>query len=348
MAFRTKTKQLDAGIIATVTGMDTLVQSFNTVEKSRFFGLFKNVSTTISGASAATTDAITGVVDALQGGVLASAGALGIAGDTFADFSHRMQVSTKGLSEEAANDKIQAALMGMADAMAGMVSGLDAFARDGEGAATTLERLALDLSTVNNVFRDLGFAAYNVSLAGADAASQFADLFGSLQNFTAASSAYYDQFFTNDEKMANATSRLTESLAALGVNFVPDTRAGFRDLVETAMLGGDSDLAASLIMLAPAFASVTEAANTLSDAILLSVNENAFATGVDFRRGLARAAGGIEYTPQQSQAEMLAELKALNARIDVLQSTSEITANSSSQTAENTDYSNALTLEAAT
>jgi hypothetical protein len=346
--FRTKTKQLDAGIIATVTGMDTLVQSFNTVEKSRFFGLFKSVSTTISGASAATTDAITGVVDALQGGVLASADALGIAGDTFADFSHRMQVSTKGLSEEAANDKIQAALMGMADAMAGMVSGLDAFARDGEGAATTLERLAFDLSTVNNVFRDLGFAAYNVSLAGADAASQFADLFGSLQNFTAASSAYYDQFFTNDEKMANATSRLTESLAALGVNFVPDTRAGFRDLVETAMLGGDSDLAANLIMLAPAFASVTEAANTLSDAILLSINENAFATGVDFRRGLARAAGGIEYTPQQSQAEMLAELKALNARIDVLQSTSEITANSSSQTAENTDYSNALTLEAAT
>jgi hypothetical protein len=51
--------------------------------------------------------------------------------------------------------------------------------------------------------------------------------------------------------------------------------------------------------------------------------------------------------PQQSQAEMLAELKALNARIDVLQSTSEITANSSAQTAENTDFSNALTLDAA-
>jgi hypothetical protein len=79
-----------------------------------------------------------------------------------------------------------------------------------------------------------------------------------------------------------------------------------------------------------------------------SINENSFATGVDFRRGLSRASNGVEVTPQQSQAEMLAELKALNARIDVLQSTSEITANSSSQTAENTDYSNALTLDAAT
>jgi tape measure domain-containing protein len=82
-------------------------------------------------------------------------------------------------------------------------------------------------------------------------------------------------------------------------------------------------------------------------ALVSSINENDFATGVDFRRGLARASSGISSTPQQSQAEMLAELKALNARIDVLQSTSEITANSSAQTAENTDFSNALTLDAA-
>jgi TP901 family phage tail tape measure protein len=82
-------------------------------------------------------------------------------------------------------------------------------------------------------------------------------------------------------------------------------------------------------------------------ALVSSINENDFATGVDFRRGLARASSGIASTPQQSQAEMLAELKALNARIDVLQSTSEITANSSAQTAENTDFSNALTLDAA-
>jgi TP901 family phage tail tape measure protein len=96
-----------------------------------------------------------------------------------------------------------------------------------------------------------------------------------------------------------------------------------------------------------AAAAAQSAANAIST-LTASINENAFATGVDFRRGLSRASNGIQTTPQQSQAEMLAELKALNARIDVLQSTSEITANSSSQTAENTDYSNALTLDAAT
>ena len=90
-----------------------------------------------------------------------------------------------------------------------------------------------------------------------------------------------------------------------------------------------------------------KAAAQAQAALFSSINENDFATGVDFRRGLARASSGIEYSPQQSQAEMLAELKALNARIDMLQSTSEITANSSRQTAENTDFSNALTLDAA-
>jgi tape measure domain-containing protein len=98
-------------------------------------------------------------------------------------------------------------------------------------------------------------------------------------------------------------------------------------------------------LLAQVFAAEDAAAAV--NKLTASFNENAFATGVDFRRGLSRSANGIETTPQQSQAEMLAELKALNARIDVLQSTSEITANSSSQTAENTDYSNALTLDAA-
>jgi TP901 family phage tail tape measure protein len=99
-------------------------------------------------------------------------------------------------------------------------------------------------------------------------------------------------------------------------------------------------------LLAQVFAAEDAAAAVAK--LTASFTENAFATGIDFRRGQSRLSNGIGTTPQQSQAEMLTELKALNARIDVLQSTSEITANSSAQTAENTDYSNALTLDAAT
>jgi len=343
--FKKKTKELDSGIKITTNGLDTMTQSFKKVQTSQFWGLSKKVRTSVSDMGAGGA-AIQNAISDVQANVLVAAASLNIGADAFSRFSSRITISTKGMNSDQANAAVNNALSGFADSFASTISGLGEFRLEGEGASDTLVRLATGLQNVNAVFETLGFNAYNVSLAGAGAASQFAQLFGSLQNFTASTGAYYDQFFTNDEKMANATARLTQSLAALGIDFVPQTKSAFRDLVDTAMLGGDSDLAAQLIMLAPAFSAVADATNRLADA--MNANENAFATGVDFRRGLSRAANNIAYSPEKSQAEMLAELKSLNARIDVLQSTSEITANSSSQTAENTDYTNALTLEAAT
>jgi len=343
--FKKKTKELDSGIKITTNGLDTMTQSFKKVETSQFWGLSKKVRTSVSDMGAGGA-AIQNAISDVQANVLMAAASLNIGADAFSSFSSRITISTKGMNSDQANAAVNNALSGFADSFASTISGLGEFRLEGEGANDTLMRLATGLQNINAVFETLGFNAYNVSLAGAGAASQFAQLFGSLQNFTASTGAYYDQFFTNDEKMANATARLTQSLAALGIDFVPQTKSAFRDLVDTAMLGGDSDLAAQLIMLAPAFSAVADATNRLADA--MNANENAFATGVDFRRGLSRAANNIAYSPEKSQAEMLAELKSLNARIDVLQSTSEITANSSSQTAENTDYTNALTLEAAT
>jgi len=345
MAFRTKTKELDAGIIATVTGMDTLVQSFRTVEKSRFFGLSKSVSTTIGAAGQATTDAITDIVGTLQGSVMASADALGLAGDTFEDFSHRMRISTKGLSEEAANEAVQEALMGMADAMAGMVSGLDAFARDGEGAAATLERLAQSLIVVNARMADLGMNTYAVSLAGAGAASAFVDLFGSLENFNAVSQSYYQNFFTDAERLARATELLSIEMLALGINALPSTRAAFRALIDEADALGDSGLVASLMQLSPAFAEISAGADALGDSLRSLVNEDLFTTGQDYTRALSRSSNSQTFTPQQSDAELRAELRALNVSMERLVSTSEITAGNTGRGADAADDTLAFQLE---
>jgi hypothetical protein len=268
--------------------------------------------------------------------------------DIFDGFTHQFSVSLKGLDDAAKEAAVLDALEGLGDAMAEQVSGLAEFTMAGEGAYDALTRLSTALGTVNDVFRDLGFSAYNISLAGADAADTFAGLFGSLEGFTTSTAAYYDAFYSDQEKLANATARLTASLADLGVNFVPDTHDAFRDLVDTAMLGGDSDLAAQLIMLAPAFDSVTDAANTLSDALRASVDEDAYATGVDYQRGLSRAGNGIAYTPQVSQAEMLVELRAMNARLDMLQSTSEITAANTGNAADFAEEQVILTMESST
>jgi hypothetical protein len=193
------------------------------------------------------------------------------------------------------------ALEGLGDAMAGQIDGFAAFKFAGEGAYDALHRLSASLVTVNDVFRDLGFSLYNVSLAGADGASQFAMLFGSLENFSSATASYYDQFYTDQEKLTNATARLSESLAALGVDVLPATNSAFRDLVDTAMLAGDSDLAASLIQLAPAFDTVTDATDALA-ASLNDLSEDAFSNAFDYRRSVGRASNGITHEQQKGLA----------------------------------------------
>ena len=112
------------------------------------------------------------------------------------------------------------------------------------------------------------------------------------------------------------------------------------------------DLVAGLIQLAPAFDAVTAATLSMAEAadsaakaaaeataaeLTRQAQERNFATGVDYRRGMSRASNGIGIVPQDSAAQSVVELKALNARIDLLHSTSEITAASTGATANNTE-----------
>jgi hypothetical protein len=342
---RTRTKELDAGIMATVDGIDTLVQTFSVVKKTKLFGLSIKVRKSLSDADDATTNAITGIVRSLQVGVISSAAALGIAATTFDNFAHSMEISTKGLSEEAANQAIQDALLGMADAMAGMVNGLDEFALEGEGAATTLSRLAQSLIVVNTTMETLGLSVYDMSLAGGGAAAAFIALFGSLENFNEVSQSYYQNFFTDAERVARATEVLSAAMLDLGVDAFPSTLAAFRALVEEADAVGDSGLVASLMQLSPAFAEIRAGSDALGESLRALVNEDMFATGQDFARGLSRSTNSQLFTPRESDAELRAELRALNVSMERLVSTSEITASNTGRGADAGDDALAFQLE---
>jgi len=343
--FKKKTKELDAGLKVTVNGMDSLVQTFRTIETKRFWGLSKRVRTSITAASKETSDAFTNVVGGLQASVLASADALGIAGSTFDNFAHTLSVSTKGLSDEAAQKAIQDALLGMADAMAGMVGGLARFAITGEGSAATLERLAQSLVAVNGWMGNFRMNLYDVSLAGGGAAAAFVQLFGSLENFNAVSQSYYQNFFTDAERVARATELLSIEMLALGINTLPSTRAAFRALVDEADALGDSRLVASLMQLSPAFAEISAGADALGDSLRALVNEDLFATGQDFTRALSRNSNNQSFTPRESDAELRAELRALNVSMERLVSSSEITAGNTGRGADAADDTLAFQLE---
>ena len=116
--FKKKTKELDNGLKITINNMDTLVESFRTVQTSRFWGLSKKVSTNLEAASDEVANPIIKAVADMQKGVVDAAKGIGIAAVDFSNFSHEMQLSLKGLTDEQAAQKVQEELAKLGDAMA--------------------------------------------------------------------------------------------------------------------------------------------------------------------------------------------------------------------------------------
>jgi len=138
---------------------------------------------------------------------------------------------------------------------------------------------------------------------------------------------------------------LSIEMLALGINALPSTRAAFRALIDEADALGDSGLVASLMQLSPAFAEISAGADALGDSLRSLVNEDLFTTGQDYTRALSRSSNSQTFTPQQSDAELRAELRALNVSMERLVSTSEITAGNTGRGADAADDTLAFQLE---
>jgi len=227
------------------------------------------------------------------------------------------------------------------------------------GNAELLSRFARSLLTVNASMETLGLTVRSVSLASGAATDWFAGLFGGLERFTEVSQYYYENLYTDAERVARATELLSAEMNRLGINAIPATRAAFRALVEQADKFGDPTLVASLMQLAPAFIGVRDGIDALAAAaadsgsafddlgrsLRVVVDEDLFATDQDFRRAMSRADNGITTTPRQSDAELRAEMRGINSKMEVLVSAMEITANNTGRSANAADDQLAVTLE---
>lgn len=117
------------------------------------------------------------------------------------------------------------------------------YAREGERAIDTLTRLATSLQATNVAFDMLGLSLYEASLAGGDMASKLIDQMGGMDSFGAQVSAYWQNYYTEAERHAYMTGKMTEALAAAGLE-MPTTVAGFRALVDAQDLTTDAGRAA--------------------------------------------------------------------------------------------------------
>jgi len=196
------------------------------------------------------------------------------------------------------------------------------YARAGETASQTLQRLAASLGAMNPLFEFMGATLFEVSLRGADAASALADALGGLDAASAKIAAYHANFYTEAERTEHTTRALTRTLGELGYA-LPETRAGFRALVEAQDLTTEGGRAAyaALMNVQDAFASITPSAADLA-AQLNTVGAALGRLFEDLRGQIGRMRSDVasareSITGEQNGPLSLADIRASIAAIDV-------------------------------
>lgn len=130
------------------------------------------------------------------------------------------------------------------------------------GDAPTLEQLSgavSEIGKINAAFVNLGQTLPNFANLTEDAKSALLRMAGGIEGILSASSAYYEAFYTEEEKVAKVSEQFNSVVTKLGVT-VPKTRLEFRKLVEAQDLNTEAGrgLYAVLMTLAPAFLQITE------------------------------------------------------------------------------------------
>jgi hypothetical protein len=254
--FRQKTKKLDEGVRLTTEGMTTAVQSWERIRKTRFWGLSTDTDNHYSGAPTDIANPLKQAVGEMQAGIVQAADALGVGRRAFADFSHQIKLSTKGMTEEEAVRALQEELGGLGEAFAAMVPGVNRLRAAGESAADALARTATSLTTVNSAFRTLGFDRLDESLRGGRTANRLVELSAGLQQFAQATEYYFQNIMSAPDRLRALTRQFNQALDAANINARPGSAGQFQRQVERLMGNGARRKATALINLAPLFTEI--------------------------------------------------------------------------------------------
>lgn len=193
-------------------------------------------------------------------------------------------------------------------------------AKEGETASATLTRLSTTLLTINGIFDTLQLTMYKTSLTSAAMAQGVVDLFGGLDKTKEIIGAFYDAFYSNEEKLSATVSGLNDVFSLLGYE-LPSTKEGFRDIVESLDLTtlAGAQMFATLMNLAPQFAQLTDAwAASLTD-LINTTDEVALSGETAYQKWikLNQQIGSLTFNDLASSAVTMSQLR--NATIDVRQ-----------------------------
>lgn len=211
------------------------------------------------------------LIGSLRDGVVTAASVLGIEGAeaTLAAFTVNLgKLSFKDMKADEIQAALEAVFGKVADDMAGAVlPGLADFQKVGEGLFETLTRVARQYQVVDVTLASIGKTFGLVGVSSLAAREHLVGLFADLDEFTERTTFYAENFLTEAERLAPIQAAVTAEMARLGLASV-DTRDEFKAVVQGLDLStaAGAELYAALMMVAPAFAKVTEESKAVSDA----------------------------------------------------------------------------------
>lgn len=270
--FGTKTTVIGSGLyggaqsIGSILGGGFDASYYSDVQKKKkFLGLTTSTkySTQYTGADGTLENQFTLILRSFNDAILAAADPLGASTSAIQQKLNSFVISLgkidlQGLTGEQIEEKLTAVFGAAADSMASAAFPLiTQFQKVGEGAFETLVRVASTLEAVSSSLDILGQSAQGMSIA---MKLGLADQFESVSALTGAVDAYFQSFYTKEEQAAARTAQMASVFQSLGLA-MPNTLAGFRELVEAQNLNTVAGQAtyATLLKLAPAFAELQTA-----------------------------------------------------------------------------------------
>jgi len=231
-------------------------------------------STVTGGVDSDLLGQISGVIQALGDGVLASASVFGIEAAKAAEGALGSAVvdlgklSLKDLKPDEIADVLNATFDKVGDQLAAAgVPGLDKLASVGEGAFETLTRVAREYEVVDASLAAIGKTFGQVGLESIAARDNLVQLFGGLDAFTSQTSFFATNFLTDAEKLAPVIRAVNDNLKDFGLS-AESSRDQFKNLVLAQDLTTEAgrNTYAALLAVAPAFDKVATSAETAAKA----------------------------------------------------------------------------------
>jgi len=220
--------------------------------------------------ASAMTEAFTSIKEAAKG----YANILGLSTDalnTFTkDFKVNLSITGDAAKDAEANQKILTDILtGVTNDLSNLLApALSGFAKEGESASATLQRLATGLSDVNFIMRSVGFDEFAKSLEGSSAATRLSELTGGIEKLASGAQYFFENFLTDAEKIKPSADLVTDTMKRLGQSSV-DTIEEFKSLVQGLDLASESGakMYAELIAIAPQFKAVADYTSELTGAL---------------------------------------------------------------------------------